>query len=56
MNTVRRSSGPVSLLYLYGAASCMFHGVDLWVSIFWPMYLGAVYADIYAVAAPPVKP
>jgi len=52
MNMVRHSSGSFGFVYFFGVVSCAFHGVDLWVSIFWPLYLGAVYADTYVVSVP----
>ncbi len=38
------SSNGFTLVYFVGVGSCWVHGVNFWVGLFWPWYIGALFA------------
>jgi hypothetical protein len=40
---VTHSNNNLTGVYIIGVLSCLYHGVGLWVGLFWPWYIGAVF-------------
>ena len=40
-----RTSNGFTAVYIIGACSCWYHGVGFWAGLFWPWYIGAVFAS-----------
>lgn len=45
MSAGKVTSEGFTAVWFIGACSCWYHGVGFWVGLFWPWYLGAVFAE-----------